>query len=70
MKSGDMLSRIAQRELGSAKLWPRIMAANPGIDPDRILVGSKLVLPGAGEPDLDRVVAQAAPAEDSRFRVR
>ncbi len=46
VRSGDTLSRIAARELGSADRWRQIVAANPGVDPNRLLVGAKLRLPG------------------------
>jgi len=47
VRAGDVLSTVAQRELGSARLWKEIAALNPGLDPDRILAGTSLVLPGA-----------------------
>ena len=45
--SGDSLSKIAQREYGSANEWPRIYEANRGLikDPDKIFPGQKLVIP-------------------------
>jgi len=48
VKSGDVLGVIAQRELGSSKRWPEIVELNPGIDPDRLIVGARLSMPGAG----------------------
>ncbi|HEX6882135.1 MAG TPA: LysM domain-containing protein [Planctomycetota bacterium] len=48
VRSGDTLSEIAQRELGSSRRWPEIVAANPGLDPARLHVGRKLRIPGAG----------------------
>lgn len=52
VQPGDMLSRIAQRELGSAQRWREIVALNPGVDPDRLFIGAELVLPGAPVPAL------------------
>jgi nucleoid-associated protein YgaU len=49
IKKGDVLGTIAQRELGSAKLIAKIKELNPGLDPDRILVGAKLMLPPGPE---------------------
>lgn len=45
--SGDSLSKIAKREYGDAKLWPRIFEANKDLlkDPDKILPGQKLKIP-------------------------
>ena len=45
--SGDSLSKIAKREYGDAKLWPRIFEANKDLlkDPDKIFPGQKLKIP-------------------------
>ncbi len=45
--SGDSLSKIAKREYGDAKLWPRIFEANKDIikDPNLIYPGQKLKIP-------------------------
>lgn len=42
--SGDSLSKIAKREYGDAKLWPRIFEANKDLlkDPNKIFPGQKL----------------------------
>ena len=45
VQKGDVLSLIAQRELGSSKRWREIVALNPKVDPDRLIVGARLVLP-------------------------
>src|SRR5262249_38077186 len=47
VRSGDTLSEIAERELGSAKRWQEIVAANPGLDPNRLPAGESIQLPGA-----------------------
>jgi nucleoid-associated protein YgaU len=47
VRSGDTLSEIAQRELGSSRRWQEIVAANPGLDPNRLGVGKKIRIPGA-----------------------
>jgi nucleoid-associated protein YgaU len=45
--SGDSLSKIAKREYGDAKLWPRIFEANKDLlkDPNKIFPGQKLKIP-------------------------
>ncbi|MHC5053759.1 MAG: LysM peptidoglycan-binding domain-containing protein [Planctomycetota bacterium] len=46
---GDTLSRIAREQLGSMRMAPLIVIANPSIsDPDRIFAGRKLVIPRFG----------------------
>ena len=42
---GDVLSTIAQRECGSVRAVPAITALNPGLVPDRVVVGQELLLP-------------------------
>ncbi len=46
---GDLLGSIAKREYGSAKYWPAIVKANPGLNPNRLPIGSKILLPSAAE---------------------
>ena len=51
VRKGDSLGMIAQRELGTASRWKEIVAHNPGIEPNRLAVGAKLVMPeGLGLP--------------------
>lgn len=45
VKSGDTLSRIAQKMYGNANLWPRIAKANHLRDPSRIEPGQRLKIP-------------------------
>ncbi len=50
VKSGDTLSRIAQQELGDANRWREIYELNKqaiGMNPNLILPGQKLQIPGA-----------------------
>lgn len=47
VRAGDTLSEIAQRELGSAKRWQELVAANPGLDPAKLRVGKSIQVPGA-----------------------
>jgi nucleoid-associated protein YgaU len=61
VRSGDTLSEIAQHELGSAKRWPEIVAANPGLDPAKLRAGKPIQIPGAGTASAAR--ADSAPAK-------
>jgi nucleoid-associated protein YgaU len=47
--SGDSLSKIAKRQYGDARKWPRIYEANRGVikDPDLIYPGQELRIPEA-----------------------
>ncbi|MCU7821749.1 LysM peptidoglycan-binding domain-containing protein, partial [Kitasatospora sp. DSM 101779] len=56
---GDSLSAIAQRELGSGDRWPELFEANRGVrapdgerltDPDVLVPGTVLTVPGAQQP--------------------
>ncbi len=45
VKSGDTLTSIAQNFYGPKGKWESILAANPGIDPNRLKVGSTISIP-------------------------
>lgn len=49
VQARDTLSSVAQQQLGEAKRWPEIFALNRGTirNPDLILPGQVLILPGA-----------------------
>ncbi len=47
VQAGDTtLAKIAEKELGSSKDWPKIVEANPGLDPRKLRIGQKLIIPG------------------------
>ncbi len=48
VQSGDVLTRIAQKELGSAQRYLDIVAANPGLNPDKLTAGMVLKMPQRG----------------------
>ncbi|MER5866341.1 LysM peptidoglycan-binding domain-containing protein [Kitasatospora sp. NPDC002040] len=59
VKAGDTLSAIAERELGDAEGWPKLFEANKGVaapdgerltDPDVVVPGMVLAIPGAAAP--------------------
>ncbi|MEV0194312.1 LysM peptidoglycan-binding domain-containing protein [Kitasatospora purpeofusca] len=59
VRAGESLSAIAQRELGDAEAWPKLFEANQGVqapdgerltDPDVVVPGMVLSLPGAPAP--------------------
>jgi beta-lactamase regulating signal transducer with metallopeptidase domain/LysM repeat protein len=47
VQRGDTLPKIATAMLGDAQMADQILAVNPGIKPERLLVGQKLLLPPA-----------------------
>jgi nucleoid-associated protein YgaU len=50
VKAGEYLEDIAQSQLGSRGAWKKLVDANPGIDPKKLRVGQKLVIPGKSAP--------------------
>lgn len=50
IETGDSLWAIAARYYEDGSLWPRIKAANPGLDEGRLLVGQQIVIPPKEEP--------------------
>jgi nucleoid-associated protein YgaU len=45
VKSGDLLSTISQKTLGTSKRWKEIAALNPQLDPNNMKVGTVIKLP-------------------------
>jgi len=45
VKKGDILTQVAERELGSIHFVAEIIEKNPELIPDRLLVGVELVMP-------------------------
>ncbi len=45
VRVGDTLGQIAQRELGSSTRWQEILELNPGLDPRRLAIGTRLAMP-------------------------
>jgi len=44
VRRGDTLQRIAQRELGAATRWRALVDWNPGVDPRRLIPGTRLLV--------------------------
>lgn len=42
---GDTLWGLAQKYLGAGRRWTEIQAANPGIDPSKLMPGQRLLIP-------------------------
>lgn len=68
VKSGDTLAKIAARECGSSKAASQIASLNPGINPDRIKVGDKLVLPASSGAKSSGTMVAAAPRSKSKVQ--
>jgi nucleoid-associated protein YgaU len=45
IKPGDNLWKISKEVYGDATKYPRIIEANPGLNPDNMKVGTKIVIP-------------------------
>ena len=73
VRSGDVLSRIAQDHLGTVKRVPEILALNPGLVPERMYAGQVIRMPAGADPQVASAGRTAAPANarrDDRPRVR
>jgi LysM repeat protein len=76
VRSGDTLSQIAQRELGTTSRWRELVELNPGLDPAKLLVGTTIRLPGGAQQPQTRVARAdsspkapaAAPQKGSKVR--
>ena len=49
IQDGDTLSSIAARRWGNARLWRRIVDANPGLQESTVNIGDEISLPGLDE---------------------
>lgn len=47
IQRGETLQTISQQHFGTTRRWPDILRANPGINPERLMPGTVLNLPGA-----------------------
>lgn len=65
VRSGDMLSRIAQKQLGSVRYVRDIRDLNPGLS-DKLKIGQVLILPASGK---SRAKAAAAPADFRTYTI-
>lgn len=45
IKKGDTLFSIAKANYGSGRDWQKIVAANPGLEPNKLKVGQQIVIP-------------------------
>lgn len=45
VQKGDSLWKIATRHYGNGNRWPDIVAANPGLVPEKMPVGKTIILP-------------------------
>lgn len=57
VKKDDALESIAKSELGAAKYWRDILAANPGLVPTKLRPGMKIKLPAIDKAPAAPVVA-------------
>lgn len=71
VRSGDSLSQIAQDHLGGASKWKSIVAANPGLDPNSLGVGTRLRMPATSSNTVASLQASATPSRSrKKNRVR
>ncbi len=69
--SGDSLWLIAKRQLGDGNRWSEIAALNSSINPDKLVVGSSLVMPtGAAQPKATQIAKSTTPARSTSSKPR
>ncbi|MBI3038658.1 LysM peptidoglycan-binding domain-containing protein, partial [bacterium] len=47
IQRGDTMAKIAKNLLGSSKRWHEISRANPNLNPNKLVVGQSIVIPGS-----------------------
>jgi nucleoid-associated protein YgaU len=71
VRSGQTLSQIAEDRLGRSSRWKEITALNPGVTPERLVVGKKLILPtDAVDKTRGALVADAGPSRERQTTQR
>jgi nucleoid-associated protein YgaU len=60
VKSGDTLSSIARSAYGDARLYKKILEANPKINPNRMRTGITITLPGKSQMSRDTAITDAS----------
>ena len=70
VKKGETLSAISKKYLGSSHSWRQIVAANPSINPNRLKVGTELIIPGSRGNQGARQAAPVAAAPNRTSRSR
>ena len=71
VSEGDSLWLIAQRQLGDGSRWAEIAALNSSINPDKLVVGTKLSLPtGAAKQKTTVVAKNSTPARSTTKKPR
>lgn len=63
VKQGDVLTRIAERELGTFKRYKEILALNPGVEPRNLAPGQVLAMPPREADDASGRAPLAAPTQ-------
>ena len=58
--AGDTLGDIAREHYGTSSRWKDIAAANPGLDPNRLAIGTEIVIPSGAAPAAPAVPAATA----------
>ncbi len=69
VRKGDVLSQIAQDQLGGASRWREIAALNPKVDPNRLMEGAVLQMPGSASPAIASLTTTPRPSS-KKNRVR
>jgi nucleoid-associated protein YgaU len=49
IQAGDTLQTLSRKYYGSIRYWRLILEANPGLDPQHLRIGRKIVIPNAPE---------------------
>lgn len=62
VKEGDTVVGIWSRLTGSERGWEKLLAANPGLEPERLKIGQVLKLPEVGAPSSGKTGTPAAAA--------
>lgn len=68
--NGELLGDIALHYYGSSKQWRRIVEANPGLSPNHVKVGQKLVIPAVDKTPAPTTSGTNAPGGERTYTVK
>jgi nucleoid-associated protein YgaU len=71
---GETLADISKKYFGTAKRWKEFVSANPGVNPEGLKVGQKLIIPASAKPaggaGAEAVPGAALPAAEGEYTVK
>jgi phage tail protein X/outer membrane protein OmpA-like peptidoglycan-associated protein len=69
IKNGDHIMTISQKYYGTTHKWKYIIDANPGMDPNKLVVGNRINIPILPDTKVDFIVTTKKSAKEEKVAV-